>query len=339
MSTFPRCPIRGDSSFITEILTHLSFQSTRGPNINISVDLDHEQILHVHFSSPPIPHTIHAGFVYAKCTRRDRRPLIGSNTNRGLDMEVFSEVIADCGFTDPGCTGHFLHTWVRNDLFERLDRFLFSPHWQGTFSKTSVTHLPRVRSDHAPLLLQTDTSASKPPGIFRYMKMWSHHHTFLDVIKEVWAYPTGVAGMLNLQYKLIYVKQKLKWWNKKVFGNSFENLTKTEHAVQNAEYLYDSQPSVTHLISLKKAIPKLTLASKIEEYWYQKSTYKWILEAERNTQYFHTLVNLRRSKSKIFSIQMVLTLSSLMLNCKNLQLIFSLNIFPTTFSAAPLMWF
>ncbi|KAK6145950.1 hypothetical protein DH2020_019819 [Rehmannia glutinosa] len=226
---------------------------------DILVERDHDQLLYVQLSSALFPCNLYASFVYAKCTRRDRRPLwdelrdisaflednpwvvggdfncfvfdsvrTGSDTNRSLDMAEFSELISNCGFIDPGCTGVSLHTWVRNGLFERPDRFLLSPDWHGTFPKSSVTHLSRVWSDHAPLLLQASLSITKPIALFRH-----------------------------------------------VFGDIFANLNAVEFVVHTAKMNCDASPTPTHLVALRKATAKLTLATKIEgDFWHQKSSCK-----------------------------------------------------------------
>ncbi|CAI0537490.1 unnamed protein product, partial [Linum tenue] len=51
-------------------------------------------------------------------------------------------------------------TWCRRDsrygiLQKRLDRGVFNTDWRLQFPEASITHLPRVKSDHCPLLLQT----------------------------------------------------------------------------------------------------------------------------------------------------------------------------------------
>ncbi|KAK6161926.1 hypothetical protein DH2020_001767 [Rehmannia glutinosa] len=220
--------------------------------MNMSMDLDHDQLLQLHVSSSTLPRTIHDVFIYAKCNRWERRPLwdilrnlssiledqpwlvwgdfnciinanerTGSDTNITLDMEEFNELVSDCGFIDLRCTGPTLHTRVLNGLQERLDRILLSPDWNGT------SHLSRA--------------------------------------------PTGTYGMINLHLKLMRVKEKLKGWNKTVFGNIFDNLKAAELKVQHVEAAYVNQPDVPNHIAFKKAIAELTLATKIEEdFWHQK---------------------------------------------------------------------
>ncbi|KAK6134014.1 hypothetical protein DH2020_032256 [Rehmannia glutinosa] len=286
------------------------------------------------FIAQDIDFTVYASFIYAKCSRYERRPLWdtlrtlanqranspwlvggdfncflsdserhGGNTDRTLDMEEFSEMVTDSGLIDLGYEGDNNHTWVRNTLQERLDRIFVNTSWGDVFNKSMVSHLPRIHSDHAPLYLQASSQQIiKVPSAFRYHKMWARHPTFLTQIQQIWDPPTGMQGMPNLAHKLVRVKQRLKWWNKNTSGNIFENLKEAEQKVATAK-LYDSNPSTPHLISLKQAIAELTLATTIEEdFWHQKSVCKWVVEGERNTKYFHNMVNQKRIKSKIFSI-------------------------------------
>ncbi|OVA20440.1 Reverse transcriptase zinc-binding domain [Macleaya cordata] len=61
------------------------------------------------------------------------------------------------GFSGPAytwCNKRALHSHIR----ERLDRVLATPSWCLTFKDAHVTHLPRLSSDHAPILLNTSTA-------------------------------------------------------------------------------------------------------------------------------------------------------------------------------------
>ncbi|KAK6146196.1 hypothetical protein DH2020_020065 [Rehmannia glutinosa] len=192
----------------------------------------------------------------------------GNHTNRTLDMIDFGQMISDCGLVDAGFEGTNMHTWARYGLMERLDRILLNGPWADLFPKSSVIHLPRVHSDHAPLLFQASLTINKPPAAFRYMKMWARHQYFLCTVAQVWGSPTDVSGLFNLHYKLIRVKQKMKWWNRNIFGNIFSNLKQAKQNVHNAERTYDSDPSPSNRTSLHQAVAQLVMATKLEEdYW------------------------------------------------------------------------
>ncbi|KAK6118331.1 hypothetical protein DH2020_047902 [Rehmannia glutinosa] len=192
--------------------------------LDYTVSLDHEQVISLIVSSPNFSQPIHTSCIYAKCSTVDRRPLwdslitladnyqnipwlvggdfncflsederSGSDTNRRLDMEEFNAAVVVCSLIDLGCSGATHHTWVKNGLFERLDRILVSPSWGDIFGKSVVSHLSRVHSDHVPLLLRASNSIHRKPAAFRFQKMWIRHHSFLDTIRES-------LGMLLLWY-------------------------------------------------------------------------------------------------------------------------------------------
>ncbi|WMV44670.1 hypothetical protein MTR67_038055 [Solanum verrucosum] len=86
-----------------------------------------------------------------------RFPSEKKNCNRfNKEMEEFSEFIEDMELQDlPLVGGKF--TWRKGDGYDiaaRLDRFLISEEWEVAFRKIKQSILPRVTSDHNPLLLE-----------------------------------------------------------------------------------------------------------------------------------------------------------------------------------------
>ncbi|XP_041995779.1 uncharacterized protein LOC121745903 [Salvia splendens] len=141
----------------------------------------------------------------------------GSDTNRQAKMIDFAETIEDCRLLDPGFDGAE-YTWAKNGLFERLDRVLVSEDWTKIFEATRVTNLPRVSSDHGPMLARCKMVNSPTEGrSFRFQNMWIRHEGFKQLVQEVWDQPTGAGGLLNLQTKLAKCKKALKQWNREFF--------------------------------------------------------------------------------------------------------------------------
>lgn len=64
----------------------------------------------------------------------------------------FAEAISDWQLLDVGADGAKF-TWSSGDTFERLDRVLLGEGWASLFEATRVTNLPRILSDHSPLLI------------------------------------------------------------------------------------------------------------------------------------------------------------------------------------------
>ncbi|KAL0413165.1 UNVERIFIED_CONTAM: putative mitochondrial protein [Sesamum radiatum] len=109
--------------------------------------------------------------------------------------------------------------------------------------------------------------------------------------------------MKQLSEKLKRLKHRLKEWNKESFGNIFEHLSQAEAAVRQAERTYDNYPTDHNLMAMNQCTAKLQQALTIEEdFWRQKSACKWVLEGERNTRYFHSLVRKKRARTTLSSI-------------------------------------
>ncbi|XP_042009081.1 uncharacterized protein LOC121757631 [Salvia splendens] len=197
------------------------------------VDWYSEQIFHGRLKSHRIASPLAISAVYAKCTRSERyllwdkmreiagtlegipwiiggdfntilshRDRTGSDTNWQAEMVNFAEAIEDCLLVDPGFDGAEF-TWAKNGLFEA----------------TRVTNLPRIASDHGPVLARCKMSDIAIGGKgFRFQNMWIRHEGLLAIVKNAWEEPTGAGGLLNIQIKHSGVKRALKEWNKEVFG-------------------------------------------------------------------------------------------------------------------------
>ncbi|KAJ9173186.1 hypothetical protein P3X46_016349 [Hevea brasiliensis] len=71
---------------------------------------------------------------------------------RGAGYRLFQRCFAELNLLDLGYKGpHF--TWSRSGVWVRLDRALCNALWHMKFQEASVFHLPRMNSDHRPILL------------------------------------------------------------------------------------------------------------------------------------------------------------------------------------------
>ncbi|XP_070040107.1 uncharacterized protein [Nicotiana tomentosiformis] len=67
-------------------------------------------------------------------------------------------------------------------IFKRLDRVVANMKFQQLFPGGEVTHLSKIGSDHCPLLRDPNHTPIKKQ--FRFLKFWTEHTTFQDVVKE-----------------------------------------------------------------------------------------------------------------------------------------------------------
>ncbi|KAL8527086.1 hypothetical protein ACS0TY_016084 [Phlomoides rotata] len=74
-------------------------------------------------------------------------------------------------------------------------------------------------------------------------------------------------------------------------------------AVVHAEAAYLADPSSVHLMDLNQRRVEYILRTCMEEdFWRQKSTVRWVMEGERNTRFFQSLVKQKRVRTRIHSI-------------------------------------
>ena len=87
------------------------------------------------------------------------------NKLRGLSINptrirAFREYIDICklmdlGFQGPKFTWTNKHPNWHNNIKERLDRSLINAKWKSLFPQAELLHLPRTKSNHCPVLLNT----------------------------------------------------------------------------------------------------------------------------------------------------------------------------------------
>ena len=97
------------------------------------------------------------------------------------EADILRDAIAHCQLEDLGFIGH-VFTWSNNrgeaeNIQERLDRFLANHEWRTCFPGSFVTHLPKRKSDHLPLLLsireaQPTRKKKKRRKQYRFEELW-----------------------------------------------------------------------------------------------------------------------------------------------------------------------
>ncbi|KAL2517783.1 Uncharacterized protein Adt_14030 [Abeliophyllum distichum] len=308
-------------------------KSSKGVDIPRPIDscVDHPQFLHIRVEDPRLSRPMYITPVYASCSPVGRRNLwmglhqislvvdgpwmvggdfnviahngerTGHNTRDGGTSD-FADMMMDCGLTDAGYSGS-QYTWTNGRVWKRLDRVLINPAVGSSCSSFSVRHLNRSTSDHSPLLIQWSSDDDLGPRPFRFLNVWSRHHDFLSFVSQKWSFPTHHTGMIALWEKIFRLKQGLCWWNRHVFGDIFQRVRDAECRVDEAESVYDSDPTPAHRDTLHQAQAGLNQTLSVEEaFWKQKAGARWVCEGDHNTRYFHSMVQGRRIRSRIRSI-------------------------------------
>ncbi|XP_061364098.1 uncharacterized protein LOC133307586 [Gastrolobium bilobum] len=117
--------------------------------------------------------------------------------------ELFSTILEDCNVADLGYTSSPF-TWQGpkwghlDRIFKRLDRIVANLDWRMKYDGAKVTNLPRIHSDHNPVILkffETKSNDSKRP--FRFVSAWQEHPGFNCLMESAWLKEFDVPYMLE----------------------------------------------------------------------------------------------------------------------------------------------
>ncbi|PRQ51592.1 putative transcription factor interactor and regulator CCHC(Zn) family [Rosa chinensis] len=200
------------------------------------------------------------------------------------------------GMVDVGYQGPDF-TWSNNRIKERLDRGFCNDLWRLKFPDAFLQHLPKMKSDHCPLLLHSNsyvnsTNAEKP---FRFQAMWMSHDQYSDFITNHWKEYSGV-----LQEKVSSLARDLKEWNSKTFGNIFKKKRRLLARIAGIQKCL-CRNNNSYLLNLEQDLIKEyeLICDQEAMYWQQKSRVKWLQEGDKNTKFFHLSTMIRRRRNKI----------------------------------------
>ncbi|CAM8975371.1 unnamed protein product [Rhodiola kirilowii] len=181
----------------------------------------------------------------------------------------------------------------------RLDRVLINGATMAMLPNFLVEHLPRISSDHAPLLIKFGESPRKLAS-FKYLRAWHEHADFLPLVEAEWPKHTHANPILAIALKLKSLRRRLKSWNGSVFGNlkvKIKGLTVTIDALEA-----DLQNRWSYNVEGEIARSKELLAST-QRLHYQvladKAKAQWVADGDRNTTLFHALIKARRAKNRV----------------------------------------
>ncbi|GAU23111.1 hypothetical protein TSUD_305580 [Trifolium subterraneum] len=171
--------------------------------------------------------------------------------------------------------------------------------WRLRFHEGFAKVLPRVQSDHHPIIVisdgETNMGRNRP---FRYEAAWGTHENFRQLLQENWIRERDLVDLLS------NLTNNLTVWNKEVFGNIFrrkKELLARLNGIQNSSnYGYSN-----FLETLENELQQQLTTTLYQEecLWYQKSRGKWITDGDRNTKYYHSKTIVRRRRNKIVSLR------------------------------------
>uniref|UniRef100_A0A2N9IC54 Reverse transcriptase domain-containing protein n=1 Tax=Fagus sylvatica TaxID=28930 RepID=A0A2N9IC54_FAGSY len=197
------------------------------------------------------------------------------------------------------------YTWSNSQSRSRLDRFLFTPTVEDHFTLLVQRRLPRLVSDHFPILLECGPieNGRRP---FRFENMWLKSEGFLAKVKGWWeSYTFQGSPSFVVASKLKALKRDLKIWNEEEFGNIDGRKSSLAATVKSLDDIEDDR----HLSDMEHAqrdqakadLEKTLLMEEI--CWRQKSHSLWLKERDKNTKFFHRIANSHQRKNAIGQLE------------------------------------
>ncbi|KAI9128709.1 hypothetical protein K1719_000192 [Acacia pycnantha] len=167
-------------------------------------DLDH---LASNISSP----WLLAGDFNAILHQDERR---GGSVHRARGCSFFNKFLHSNGLVDLEFSGPRF-TWRRGSLLMRLDRAVCNTLWLQLFPNSSVDHLPKIMSDHRPIMIKLGlchlSGPMDPP--FKFLAAWLSHSDFSSIVHRIWQSGDDLMACIDS------FKSKIQKWNVETFGH------------------------------------------------------------------------------------------------------------------------
>ncbi|KAL8555733.1 hypothetical protein ACS0TY_003520 [Phlomoides rotata] len=118
-------------------------------------------------------------------------------------------------------------TWVTRRsnhgyMAARLDRVLVNNGFLGLWHSASATVLPRISSDHHPILLKLQETTGHLIRPFHFQQMWTTHPSLTPMVMASWSqFVTSYSPIHRVTHKLKRLKATLRNWKKDIFRNIY----------------------------------------------------------------------------------------------------------------------
>ncbi|XP_071909685.1 uncharacterized protein [Coffea arabica] len=153
------------------------------------------------------------------------------------NMDEFNTSMFKCGLSAIDFNGSRF-TWTNKSVWQCLDRALGNRLWSEAYPLSRVSHVARGRFDHSPLLIRCGGN-KMGSSCFRFLNIWRCHPQFQEIVSEAWSKEFYGMGMVRFYNKLKTIRDKLKQWNREVFGNVSSKVVEAEQELKQRESEYN----------------------------------------------------------------------------------------------------
>ncbi|XP_057774946.1 uncharacterized protein LOC130993927 [Salvia miltiorrhiza] len=184
----------------------------------------------------------------------------------------FCEFIEASGFGEPTTSG-LRFTWSGRRFLPRhvesvLDRALISDGFADMWDSINSHALPRISSDHSPLVLQCKLAMPTGKRHFKFLNMWVLHPDFQSMVATSWNDHVDAHCP--------------------IFRENQQDLLDIQAHIAESGYtddLFDEEVSAQAKINV--------FLSRKNSMLQQKSRMNWLVDGDRNTTFFHNMIKFR----------------------------------------------
>ncbi|XP_042509284.1 uncharacterized protein LOC122084933 [Macadamia integrifolia] len=220
----------------------------------------------------------------------------------------YSAMVDSCFMSQLPSSGRKF-TWSNNrktgNVSAVLDRSFCNEQWLTIFQDSSQVVLPRIASDHGPILMTAIASQRPLNCPFRFHQFWMDHEEFNNVVASSWFEWIAGPPIAVLTSKLKWLKGVLKTWARSAFPHIDRELEDAKTVLNQIHDQIAREGMNDHLFSLE-ADAKTGLVKALENHekiWAEKARIRWLKVGDRNSKYFHLSVKMRRNKNTIRALK------------------------------------
>ena len=198
---------------------------------------------------------------------------LGGNKGGSSSINYLKELLFELNAMDLGYSRNKF-TWARGkwgkaSIKRRLDRGVANISWRLAYPRATITHLGAIKSDHAPILLDTNPSDSFVHRPFRFEAVWLRDDRCSDVIEEAWKGKVSGSEFLKLYKKQAPTREALRKWNKEVFGRCQNRINSLLKKIKDVQERQPSHENDLLENDLQTELSEWLLRSEV--IWRQKS--------------------------------------------------------------------
>ncbi|XP_071704398.1 uncharacterized protein [Rutidosis leptorrhynchoides] len=219
--------------------------------------------------------------------------------------KLFNDFIKDNSLLDLPLGGRTYTRITDNGRkFCKLDRYLVSENLFLQWPNLNVMVLDKKHTDHCPLILQ-DGNVDFGPKSVKVFDEWLKQEDSYDIIKSTWNKTNNNVKLdCIFRDKLKLVKQELKKWYSTSHGKLTTEIEELTSAVNDWEKIAElADLNEVQYNSWMKDKETLLQKEKTQiEMLNQKSRFKWVLEGDENSKFFHSYIRRRNQKNNIHGV-------------------------------------